>query len=340
MKKYNIDFFYDKLFQGFEYSLPEITMNYIDRISKQVGSNDYKKTPIFMKKRKYVDQNNTSTPIQENTDTVPFNTNSPSSKDFDWTSIRNFHKTELNINKNGLNKFYNDFRTLLNKITETNFDNIALDIKQQLHILYESIEYTNHDIYKAGEIIFEIASTNKFYSNAYSRLWKQLIDEFDSMNTVFLKNKEHFKSLLQDFDSETSIYTMYETIGDLGENYDLLCEYNLKHEKYISFCHFFSCLCKVDLINIDEIMDIIHTNLTFMYKAMNRKNMKKQCESCIEYVYTLYEVFKQDPILKENEKHIENVKLLNAYKKYKVSEYPSFSSKIKFKCMDCLDLFS
>lgn len=335
LQKYSIDFFYDKLFEGFEYTLPEITLNYIERISKQVGSNDYKKTPIFMKKKHNImyhsndgNENNNS----HNTEKHERN----HSNNFDWNSIRNFQKTNLNIHKEGLHKFYNDFRTLLNKLTETNFDTIILDIKQQLQILCNGEEYTIQDIYKIGEIIFEIASTNKFYSATYSKLWKYLIHNFDIMNLVFLKHKHQFKELLQDFDSENSIYKMSI---HTNENYDLLCEYNLKHEKYIAFCHFFSCLCKEGLIELDEIMDIISGNIHFISTKINIPNMKKQCESCIEYIYTLYEVFKNDSVVKQNTQHKENIQMLNEIKKYNLKTFCSFSNKIKFKCMDIIDMF-
>jgi hypothetical protein len=49
-KKYNIRFFKDILYEGFDFVLPEETVKLIHSLSSQVGSPNYIKTPVFKKR--------------------------------------------------------------------------------------------------------------------------------------------------------------------------------------------------------------------------------------------------------------------------------------------------
>ena len=54
--KYSIDDFNSILFQGFNYKLPDETLNRISELALQVGSPDYVKTPVFQNKKIQLNQ--------------------------------------------------------------------------------------------------------------------------------------------------------------------------------------------------------------------------------------------------------------------------------------------
>ena len=65
------------------------------------------------------------------------------------------------VNK-GIDKKVDEIRSLLNKITSINYDKIKPKIDELVnHVINNNDE---NEINKIGNFIFDIASTNKFYS--------------------------------------------------------------------------------------------------------------------------------------------------------------------------------
>ena len=65
----------------------------------------------------------------------------------------------------------NQIRISLNKLSKNTYNAQRNDIMQQMNAL-PAEQYT-----EIAALIFEIASTNKFYSNIYADLYKELVDK-------------------------------------------------------------------------------------------------------------------------------------------------------------------
>ena len=144
---------------GFIYNLGQSTIDIIEKIAKQVGSPEYIKTPQFSKQRN--DKKDINDP--------------------NWEKMKISKKTDV-VKKNEEETHIDNIRKNLNKITTKTYNNLVKTIINDLESLSNSEDPNINDVYnKIGDSIFNIASTNIFYSEIYARLYKELMDKFDFM---------------------------------------------------------------------------------------------------------------------------------------------------------------
>ncbi len=129
----------------------------INGIAQRVGAPEYQKTPVFARK----DRREQRPPKNRITNE-------------DWEEMRNFKKTEIIKSETQLEKVIDDIRLALNKITESNFISIKEEIIELLKTAL-SAEHSENDLLKIGESIFEIGSMNKFWTELYAKLYKDLL---------------------------------------------------------------------------------------------------------------------------------------------------------------------
>ena len=187
---------------------------------------------------------------------------------------------------------------LLNKLTSEN----AKEIQEQIMLLiHES------SIESICSVIFDIASTNSFYSSVYANLYVALSKKWPAFNDLFqLKLNDHIMNLthLQVVDSS---------------NYDEFCTCNAKNDKYKSFSLFIVNLTikgnvaysKLNEL-IDQMMDLIHTSPPAILNEI------------VEHVYIL--IVKSKPIHK-----------LLSINQTKLKKTNGLSNKVVFRIMDILD---
>ena len=213
--------------------IPELSADVIGKINnlaQLVGAPTYKKTPVF--KHRY------------NRRKPPHNTRPTITAD-DWEAMRNFKTTILDKPKVGIDTEMESIRSALNKLTATNYN----DIYDSIGVILTRVLTMNVDkkqLEKVGESVFEIGSMNKFWSELYAKLYKDLIEKFPIMMEIYQKN---FKSFMTVFDS-------IRYVSD-EEDYDLFCQINLENEKRRALSSFFVHLMNNGTIKTYEIMQII-----------------------------------------------------------------------------------
>jgi hypothetical protein len=185
--KYTIEDFKTITFNGFNLTLPEDTIKIISELSLQVGSPNYVKTPVFQKRENPLKQ--TTQPVidkRKKGKNMEIN-------DDDWSVIRNFQTTKFDV-KEGINAQIDVFRSYLNKMSDKNYmdmRNKIIDIIDNL--ILENI--TDEDMVRVSSIIFDIASTNRFYSKMYADLYCDLSTKYDTMKNTFENNFKKFFDL-------------------------------------------------------------------------------------------------------------------------------------------------
>ena len=160
-REYDLDDFEDIINNGFVCTLPSETISIISTLAEEVGAPTYVKTPVFEKrdmhkKRRIGNQNVT---------------------DSEWESIRDFKTTEIN-KRTGINKSIDDIRGIINKMALDNFEMK----RDELFGLIDSIlmeEESEVSMERVGVILFDMVSGNKFYSELYANLYKDLMDKYD-----------------------------------------------------------------------------------------------------------------------------------------------------------------
>lgn len=301
--KYSMDVINDFIFNGFDYALPDIVKNIINRLAEKVGSPDYIKTPIFKKRKDFGQQ-------QDQDDGN------------DWASIRSFNKTVVVEDERSDNEVViSEMKKQLNKLTNDNYDVIRDKI---FEILY------NHDVNdkcmgEINEIIFTISSGNAFFANVYARFMKDMIVKYESMRNVFEGN---LAGVMSRFDNVRS--------GNPDENYDEFCKINKENDERRALVGFFVQLCIIDMVPVANIVDIFYK----LYDVVDTERTNKASISKIEEVVTTIFglVSGSMSFIKSHEKYADIVEKVNAIANINKKTNPGLSNKAIFKMLDLVDV--
>ena len=271
----------------------------IDELSLTVGSATYSKTPVFLSKNKENKVNKTK-------------------KEFNnWEAVRNFKKTEM-VTNIGIDKKVDELRCLLNKLTSKNYD----IIKPQIVTLVDAIITNNNDtdINKICNFIFEVASSNKFYSDIYALLYSQMIDSYSILKSILDNTLKTYLILFDDIE-----------LGDPKLDYDKFCKINANNDKRKAISLFLTNLMKNNIISETIIMDMVCKLQNLLESLMNDTNKKKESEEIIENIYILL-INSYEIITNKDE-----IKLYVSNNIETISNKSGISNKARFKYMDIID---
>ena len=326
---YSLSNFNDIMFNGFSFDLSPETLAIISKLSSEVGSPNYVKTPIFNKKEHPVKSE--SQPSKDNFRRKKNNKSVEVVNDEDWEALRNFQSTKIE-KKTGADAHFDIIRGYLNKLTDKNY----VDIKNKIIETIEQIiveELNVEDMYHISSSIFEIASTNRFFSKVYADLYTDLINKYDMMRTVFKNSFEKF----------TELFNNIEYV-EASVDYDKLCRINKDNEKRKALSTFFVNLMGNEIISKEEIISITRILLAQIYNYISEENKVNEVNELTENVAILY---KKE--LYEDDEDSDNVsyELIEGYTiseiieriaNSKSKDYKSLSSKTIFKFMDLIDM--
>lgn len=329
-RMYSLNDFNNFIFNGFNYELPENIINTISTLSLEVGSPNYVKTPVFQKRENVMKTEQNIKETQKDNNFVKKkkgNKNMEIINDEDWNALRTFQSTKIE-EKTRVESEINNIRVHLNKLTDKNYN----DIKNKIFEIVAKciIENTTEDAEKISSTIFEIASTNRFYSKIYADLYSELMKQHEIMQNVF---KESFSKFIQLFDSIEYV--------DPNVNYDRFCEINKINEKRKSLAAFFINLMNNNIITRQSIMLITRNLLSQVYSFILQDNQKEKVDEISENIAILYQ-----KKIYENDKGDDYDKIdgftipevIEKIAKSKVKDYKSLTNKTVFKFMDMIDM--
>jgi hypothetical protein len=210
-------------------------------------------------------------------------------------------------------KNYSDMR---NKIIEI-IDNLIVDI-------------TPEDMVRVSSIIFEIASTNRFYSKMYADLYSELSTKYDTLKNTFENNFKKFVDL----------FNIIEYV-DPKVNYDKFCEINKSNEKRKALASFYLNLMNNGIIDKLQIMLITRNLLEQIYRFISIDDKKNEVDELIETIAILY---KKDIYDDDEGEYYEQIdgftinEVIEKIAKSKVKDYKSLTNKALFKFMDLIDM--
>jgi hypothetical protein len=332
--KYKLIDFETITFNGFDFSIPEETVQLISMLSMEVGSPTYIKTPVFQKKD---NTNNVFVPSsakQQTSITQPTrkrrNGKSSDVTNDDWETIRSFQVTNIEQHI-GVDAEMDKIRNCLNKLTDKTFT----DMKTQIIDILNSLEHiSTEEMTRIGNIIFEIASNNKFYSKLYADIYTELIRSFDIMEQIFQVN---YNTYLLLFDNIEYI--------DSEKDYNKFCIINKQNESRRAISTFFINLSLNGIIDSKNILSILKNLLENVLTRIKQENNKNEVDELTENIAILY----NKNIIQLFEKHYQTsisdcadlyvngdtiVQTIKKLSEIKVKCYPSMSSKTIFKFMD------
>ena len=309
--KYSLTDIEKIIFDGFDFSLPEETVNIIKELSSHVGSPTYIKTPTFKKKQ------NTQEPRKScfsKTDNI----------NEKWETVAKVHPAKPE-QKDVIHEKIDELRSAMNKLTDKNY----IDYRNKIvDILDELVKNSvpDKDMLLICSIIFEIASNNRFYSKIYAELYSDLISKYSIIKTIFEESLHSFMSL---FDSVEYV--------DSTVDYDRFCKNNKDNERRKSLSLFFLNLMKNGIISKPQIINLVKTLITQVQMFISSETTKNEVDELSENVCILFsvELFVNDTSTINGMTVYE---LITHLAKCKPKTYPGLSSKTIFKYMDLLGL--
>jgi hypothetical protein len=332
--KYNLQDFMKISFNGFDYTIPEETMNLISSLSIEVGSPTYIKTPIF--KKRDINDNAYTQGLGSGSSMLNTSANKLLKKrkgnkgmevsNEEWESLRTFQTTKIE-QKTGIDGKIDQIRLILNKLSDKTFLDICEKIKIAINEIIEN-NVDKDDLNKIGKSIFELASTNKFYSKIYADLYSELINTFEFLRPIFESN----------YYSYMDIFSNIECC-EPEKDYDRFCEINKINEKRKAISMFFVNLCLNGLITKKSLIEINHTLLKKVLEYINISDKKNEVDELTENIAILYN--KEIYDLNNNDLLINGKTILETITdlaKSKSKDYKSLSNKAIFKYMDLIEM--
>ena len=321
--KYTLKDFNDIAFNGFNLVLSDDVIRVISGLAQEVGSPDYVKTPVFKKRENPMKVEPTTSSL------IPKkkrgNKNMEVLNDDEWGVIRSFQTTKLE-DKVGLDAKIDMIRSHLNKMTDKNY----IDMRNKIIDIIDSIIVDNvgsDDMTRVSSIIFEIASTNRFFSKIYADLYSDLIIKYDDMKTIFEVSLNKF----------TELFSTVEFVESTVD-YDKFCRINKDNEKRKALSAFFVNLMNNNIITKEKIVDITRNLLSQLYSLIMVDNKKNEVDELTEniallYKKDLYDTVKYDPI-----EDMTIPQLIDKLAHCKSKDYKSFTNKAIFKFMDLIEM--
>ena len=300
---------------GFEYKLDDNVLSIIQRISSKVGAPNYVKTPVFQKK----DRTKTAHPGNRRRRNKNNKVNELT--DEEWETFRSFEKTVYNKATEGVDVYINKIYSHLNKLSESNYDEVFCEVCDNINNIVSS--FGDESIVKVSEHIFDVASSNKFYSNIYARLYKCLIDKYPVLITVF--NETY-----------SSLSTLFKDVKSCDEDdYERLCIINKENDKRKALVSFIINAMKYDLISVEEVFGKLVDFVNMLSEKINDDGNKVVCEEICENIGVMFEegynMFKECDGFADVWETVERISECN------VKVYPSLTSKCVFKLMDIVE---
>jgi hypothetical protein len=276
-------------------------------------------------------------------------------KDFsteDWENLRSFKTTKVEESVKGIDKDINEIRISLNKISVNNYEIqkkaivskiVQLQNQSPKHASrYEAldcwedeeemqpVEVTVPDIADTNLVtvanaIFEIASSNKFFSELYAELYKELSQMFPL-----------FRKIATDFLKKYVEALPKISYVDPNVDYDGFCTYTKENDVKKATSAFIVNLMKKEVISKESVLNIIVQLRDILLEYMNREGNVNEVEELSENWGIL--VTNSNSALSEEDVWKETVlPSLKEFSKMNPKEVASLSNRVLFKWMNILD---
>ena len=329
MLRYTLEEIENIVFRGFEYSIPDDVLEKISNLSVQVGSPDYIKTPVFKKRENPMKiGSETSIIAKDLPKKKRGNKNIEILNDEQWNSIRTFQTTKIET-KTGIDADFDSIRSIINKMTDKNYTTMCNKIIEIIDKLVA--ENSETSLSMIGENIFEIASSNRYYSKIYADLYSSLASKYDFIKEQYLQHFEKF----------TELFNNIEYV-DPNENYDKFCEINKINEKRKSLAAFYINLMYCGVISKNEIILIIRNLFAKVYEYISVENKKNEVEELTEIIAILYkkDLFDntEDSLNYEKIEGFTVSEITEKIANSRVKDYKSLTNKSLFKFMDLIEM--
>jgi hypothetical protein len=334
ISKYTLEQINAISFAGFKYDMPQDTIDMINHLTEKIGSgiviannHFHKKEPPTVSTASFNDDSYTHMGAGSGSAAGKRRKNNKNMEVFeDWNTIRNFQATVIE-QKTGINAHIDQIRLHLNKLTDKSFLDVREKIIASIDKILEIEPDTSVLCSSLGVAIYDIASSNKFYSKIYADLYAELISKYSWLRPVFDT-------------SFSEVDELYKNIVyfDPDKDYDKFCDMNKKNDKRRANTQFFVNLALNGFISKSSVVNIFKTLLEIVLDLIQQPNKKNEVDELTENIAILFnkELIEYTDADKINGKSI--IELITMLAKSKSKDFKSLSNKAIFKFMDLIEI--
>lgn len=214
-----------------------------------------------------------------------------------------------------------EIRSLINKISEKNFDEL---LNQIIDVIVERNNHQDTLTHEVKNMVFHVASINRFNSKIYARLYKQLCATFPEIHSTF--------------NPEDEVESWFSNIAyvDPEQDYSKFCEYTKKNEQRRSITAFYRHLVEEGVLPSETMAKFAYTIVVLLYQWINEPNKMHETDELIELVAILYnkDLFTETLYIVDHRTIYEIILVLSNSKS---SQFLSLSQKSIFKCKDIIE---
>jgi hypothetical protein len=319
--RYTLQDYSDILFTGYNYQLPENTQNIINNLTKELGVVIAAAAAAANSSNKPDEEYKRSNMHYSNKRSRPESRFNKGPTDTQWKTVPQFKVTKME-KKEGTAQLMNEVRVCLNKISNKNYEQQRDAIIKWI----EEIEEGDDPIKSIAQSIFDIASSNKFYSELYALLYKELIDKFDLFSDYITNLIENYHNSIGEIE-----------FVDSNLDYDKYCENNKLNDKRKAMSTFIINLMKKGVLKKNDVLQLIIDLQERVILLIDTDDSVNLVDEITENLYILITLVAQDTDthIDENPEQIPKIKSnVEMCSKYKVKEHKSISSRAIFKYMD------
>ena len=245
-----------------------------------------------------------------------------------------FKATKMEI-KEGIDKDINDIRILLNKLSNKKYDDQKTEILTLIQTIFEKLEEgegegdnnAHEAVQKIGQFIFDIASTNQFFSELYAGLYEDLVAQHAVFTEILEVFVEKFQSTL-----DAVPYC------DPNTDYDGFCQYTKHNERRRATASFFVMLVVRKVLSGERLATLVVHIQRIMETAITEENRTNEVEELTEVLFLLITL--GATLLRADDSHCWESSIfptLQTMSQRKAKEFTSLSSRAVFKHRDILD---
>jgi hypothetical protein len=332
--KYNLKQITEISNSGFYYEIPNDVFDIINHLCVQVKSSTINSCVFKKNVTAHEDTNSydSSSGLNKNNRKKRGNKAMEISND-DWESIRTFQTTKIE-QVTGIDSDVNSLRLYLNKLTDKTF----LDTREKIIEKMDTIckkTLTLEDELKVGSMLYEICSSNKFYSKIFADLFAELALMYSWLNNIF---KDNYANIMEQYNNIQYV--------DSENDYDGFCEMNKKNENRRAITTFYYNLALNGFIQKKDIVNILKNILTSIMNMIKMNDKKNEVDELTEIVGILFNKHMIEEVYHELDEFEDDyvvldqsiLEIVNSLAQKKVKEYPSLSNKAIFKYMDLVEM--
>mgnify|MGYP000026170101 CR=1 FL=1 len=246
----------------------------------------------------------------------------------DWGEMRNF-KTTIIEKKQGIEKKINEIRIALNKFSVKSKEEQTTTIVNLIDgVVNEENTENDENMNKIIGFIFNIASSNAFFSEIYAELYMKLVNKYSIFGSKITDLVENYKKS----------YNEIKPV-DPNDDYDGYCGYVKLNDNRKAMTTFMCYLTKYNVLDGGTLLSITDYIVDLLPVMAERDDAISVVDEYSDNLYilitTVYELFENN--INFNKVTVEKLRVISKFRKSDSVRYKSISSRASFKIMDLLD---